>query len=88
MTPVGYGYRSVDLLARSVLRVEVAGGLAERKVTVRAIDQAGVVAAPANSHYSGQVTEAGRRSILNGGCTVTFSDSAGRNVPECSTQRR
>jgi D-galacturonate reductase len=68
LTPVGYGYRSIDYLFRCCLRVESA---ADRQRTILEIDSEGVAATPANSHFNEQVIEAARRSILNGGITVS-----------------
>ncbi len=64
LTPVGYGYRSIEYLYRCCLRVEKA---ADRQQAIREIDLEGIVATPANSRYNEQVIEAARRSILNGG---------------------
>jgi D-galacturonate reductase len=72
LVPVGYGYRSVEYIIQSCLRVECAGHLANRQRVLREIDQAGVMATPANSSYNERVIEAGRESILNGGKTVAI----------------
>jgi predicted dehydrogenase len=69
LTPMGYGYRSVEYLLRCCLRVESA---ADRQQAIRQIDAEGIAATPANSRYNEQVIEAARRSILNGGATVTI----------------
>lgn len=61
---IGYGFRSVEALVNSALRVESAK---DRAAVLREIDQAGVVATPANSSFNEAVIEAGRLSILNGG---------------------
>jgi len=66
LTPVGYGYRSIDHLVRAALRVEAAPAGARTRVLAE-IDEAGVIATPANSRFNEQVIEAGRISILNGG---------------------
>jgi predicted dehydrogenase len=60
----GYGYRSVAALVKAVLRVESAP---DRAAALAAIDEAGVLATPANSSFNEAVVEAGRLSILNGG---------------------
>jgi hypothetical protein len=39
---------------------------------LRQIDEAGIMATPANSSYNERVIEAGRESILNGGREVTI----------------
>ncbi|MGO9257860.1 MAG: Gfo/Idh/MocA family oxidoreductase [Bryobacteraceae bacterium] len=71
LVPVGYGYRSVEYIVESCIRVEVEGGdLAGRQRMLRAIDSAGVMATPRNSSYNELVIEAARESILNGGKTV------------------
>lgn len=61
LTPVGYGYRSVDFLVRQCIAVE-SGAL-----TLDQLDAAGVVATPANSRYNEHVIEAARESIRSGG---------------------
>ena len=71
LTPVGYGYRSIDYLFRCCLRVE---GAPDQQQAIREIDREGIAATPANSHYNEQVIEAARRSILNGGVTVSVRD--------------
>lgn len=70
LTPVGYGFRSVEYILEQCLRVQ--GTLEERQQILAAIDQAGVMATPANSRYNEYVTEAGRLSILNGGREVSI----------------
>jgi len=69
LTPVGYGYRSIEYLFRCCLRVENA---ADRPQAIHEIDREGIAATPANSHYNEQVIDAARRSILNGGITVSI----------------
>ncbi len=71
LTPVGYGYRSVEHIIQTCIRVETEGGeLAGRQRLLREIDRAGVMATPANSSYNELVIEAARESILAGGKTV------------------
>jgi predicted dehydrogenase len=70
LMPVGYGYRSVEHIVETCMRVEAAGGLAARQALLKEIDDAGVMATPANSAYNEQVIEAARDSILHGGRTV------------------
>ncbi len=77
LTPVGYGYRSIEYLFRCCLRVESAP---DRRHAIREIDREGIAATPANSRYNEQVIEAGRKSILSGGATVSIgsqTDGAG-----------
>ena len=67
LTPVGYGYRSIEYIVRAALRVEQAP---DRKRELSAIDDEGILATPRNSRYNEQVIEAGRASILSDGATV------------------
>lgn len=74
LVPVGYGYRSVEYILRSALRLEEqTRGLPEeqarrkRQQLLREMDEAGIMATPANSRFNELVLEAGRLSILNGG---------------------
>jgi D-galacturonate reductase len=69
LTPVGYGYRSIEYLFRCCLRVESA---ADRGQAIREIDREGIAATPANSRYNEQVIEAARQSILDGGSMVSI----------------
>jgi D-galacturonate reductase len=69
LTPVGYGYRSIEYLFRCCLRVENATDHAQ---AIRDIDREGIAATPANSRYNEQVIEAARQSILNGGRVVSM----------------
>lgn len=77
LTPVGYGYRSIEGLINSVHRVEnyeqeKGGGLSSRQEMIKKIDGEEIVATPANSSFNELVIEAGRMSILNGGRAVTI----------------
>ena len=64
--PVGYGYRSIEGLVKAALRVESAGDdLAARQAALREINDAGIIATPANSSYNELVIEAGRLSITH-----------------------
>jgi hypothetical protein len=64
LTPVGYGYRSVEHTISSMIRVDTQPEL------LHEIDRAGIIATPGNSSFNERVIEAGRRSILNGGVQV------------------
>ncbi len=66
LVPVGYGYRSIDFIIRTMLRVEAAPA-EERPRLLEEIDRAGIMATPANSRYNELVIEAGRLSITNRG---------------------
>jgi D-galacturonate reductase len=71
LTPVGYGYRSVEYIIQSCIRVESeARNLVDRQRILKEIDAAGIMATPANSSYNELVIEAARESILNGGKIV------------------
>ena len=76
---VGYGYRSIELLVSTILRLEQAtaepdaeNALKKRREQLAIIDREGMVATPANSAYNELVIEAGRQSILNGGRPVVI----------------
>lgn len=72
VTPVGYGYRSIDFLVRQARRVE-AEPAADRPALLRKIDADGIVATPANSRYNERVIEAARASIADKGRLVEFA---------------
>ena len=74
LTPVGYGYRSIEYLVRCCLRVENAR---DRQAEIRKIDVEGIAATPANSRYNELVIEAARKSILNGGMQVRAAGAGG-----------
>ncbi|MEO7143263.1 MAG: Gfo/Idh/MocA family oxidoreductase [Bryobacteraceae bacterium] len=76
LTPVGYGYRSIEHIVETCLRVEQTAP-ADRPRVLREIDDAALLATPANSRYNEKVLEAGRLSILNGGREVAI-DEAGK----------
>ncbi|MGA2271484.1 MAG: Gfo/Idh/MocA family oxidoreductase [Bryobacteraceae bacterium] len=79
LTPVGYGYRSVEYIIQACIRVESeTGGLAGRQAMLREIDATGIIATPANSSYNELVIEAARESILHDGKIVTIEHSPGR----------
>ncbi len=62
--PAGYGYRSIEAIVKAAIAVE------EGRLTLDAIDSAGLLATPANSRYNERVIEAARKSIENGGALV------------------
>lgn len=64
LTPVGYGYRSIEAIVEAAVAVECG----ERSLAQ--IDAAGIIATPANSGYNDRVVEAARESIRNGGREV------------------
>ena len=73
LAPVGYGYRSVKALVSAWTEVQQCSSLAARQEKLRAIDEQGLLATPANSRYNELVLEAARESILNGGKQVTIA---------------
>jgi len=77
LQPVGYGFDSVAASLTLIQRMnnETAGlkeaaALARRRKIIRATDDAGLLATPANSFVNELVVEAGRRSILADGQPV------------------
>lgn len=77
LTPVGYGYRSIEYIVKNACKcVDASEGLdekqalAERQKLIKQFDEEGIMATPANSAYNELVMEAGRLSILNGGREV------------------
>ena len=77
LTPVGYGYRSVEYIVQNCIAMESEPrDLAARQRFLKEIDAAGIMATPANSSYNELVIEAARESILNGGKTVEIEPQA------------
>ncbi len=72
LTPVGYGYRSIEAIINACIQVEKRGDIAARQAEIDLIDQEGIVATPKNSNYNELVIEAGRLSILAGGREVAI----------------
>lgn len=70
LTPVGYGFRSIEQLVNAAAQVE------NGDATLDEIDRAGIIATPANSAYNEQVIEAARQSIQNEGALVRIPQSA------------
>ncbi len=68
--PVGYGFRSVEALVNAWIQVAACTTLESRQEAIRALDDRGLIATPANSRFNEQVMEAGRASIQNGGALV------------------
>jgi len=79
LTPVGYGYRSIEGLVQGAIRVEDEDIL-KRQETIKTIDNEGILATPANSSYNELVVEAGRLSILNDGREVNIEYGEKPNV--------
>ncbi len=77
LTPVGYGFRSVEYIVRNIGRaidasdgLSAAAALAKRQAFLKQYDAEGIMATPKNSSYNELVMEAGRLSIQNGGREV------------------
>ena len=69
--PVGYGYDSVAASLQTMQRIEATcKSLASRQKMIREIDDAGIIATPANSFINELVVEAARQSILADGALV------------------
>jgi predicted dehydrogenase len=66
LTPVGYGYRSIERIVEACRRVEEDAGASEQ------IGAEGIIATPANSRHNERVIEAARKSILDGGKEVSL----------------
>ncbi|MCX6595658.1 MAG: Gfo/Idh/MocA family oxidoreductase [Acidobacteria bacterium] len=66
--PVGYGFRSIEAIAQTVIDLEAG------RTTLALVDAQGLIATPSNSRYNEAVVEAGRKSIAQGGVTVACTD--------------
>jgi predicted dehydrogenase len=66
LKPVGYGYRSIEAILETIGNVEAAAP-EDRAAVLKEVDEAGLIATPANSSFNETVLEAGRLSILHGG---------------------
>ena len=87
LTPVGYGYRSIEGIVGAAVRVEGAAAglkdeaaLEKRREILTRIDEEGLIATPANSAFNELVIEAGRKSILSGGREVLIEYGADPRV--------
>jgi len=86
LTPVGYGYRSIEYIVKKACEcIKASDGLDEKKALakrqklLKQFDAEGIMATPANSSYNELVMEAGRLSILNNGreVEITYGKNAG-----------
>lgn len=80
LKPVGYGYESVEAIARTAHRIESESAelspdeaLELRRSIIKEVDAHGIIATPANSSINELVMEAGRLSIMNEGRTARIS---------------
>ena len=72
LVPTGYGYRSVAFAVERALDLEAS---ADRAASLRALDEAGIMATPANSRFNEAVIEAARASLNQGGALVNIRQS-------------
>ena len=80
LTPVGYGYRSVEYIVKTICACrDTTSSLEQRQEFIHRVDDEGIMATPKNSAYNELVMEAGRLSILNGGrkVQITYGKNAG-----------
>jgi len=93
LTPVGYGYRSIEYIVKNICKaIGACHGLDEkqairqRRKLIKQFDAEGIIATPANSSYNELVIEAGRLSILNGGkeVEITYGEKAGVQITKDS----
>lgn len=70
--PVGYGPDSVSAIIGTIKNIEDGAGddINKRRKMIKAVDEKGIIATPANSYINELVVEAGRLSILNNGRPV------------------
>jgi D-galacturonate reductase len=85
--PTGYGYDSVAANIKTMKRIEQATSdltarqaLAKRRELIHEVDQAGILATPANSYINELVVEAARLSIVNDGTMVSIKYGAQPHV--------
>ncbi len=64
LTPVGYGYRSIERIVEACRKVEQDHSMLDQ------IDREGLIATPTNSRHNERVIEAARTSIRDGGREV------------------
>ncbi len=62
--PVGYGYRSIEAIVETAIAVEAG------RTTLAHVDEARLIATPANSRYNERVIQAARASIFDDGRLV------------------
>lgn len=72
LMPVGYGFRSVECIIETAIRVESELDLGARQRMLREIDDAGMLATPSNSNYNELVIEAARESIIRSGACISL----------------
>jgi predicted dehydrogenase len=82
---VGYGWRAIEALVKTAIRVQAAGDLPARQRLLAAIDAADLIPTPANTAYLGLVYEAMRSSVRADGMPAVVDYERGttrvRTVP-------
>ncbi len=82
--PVGYGFESVAAIIKTAHSIETqvsslteSGSLEKRRELIKAVDEKGILATPANSSINELVVEAARLSILNDGeiAVIEYGDN-------------
>ncbi len=74
---VGYGWRAIEALVQTAIRVQAAGSLSARQKLLDEIDAADLIPTPANTAYLGLVYEAMRESIAEEGMPVVIDYDRG-----------
>jgi D-galacturonate reductase len=72
LTPVGYGFRSVEYLVTQCLKAAQMDGVEERRQFLQMLDNEGIMATPRNSRYNESVIEAARLSLTDQGREVAI----------------
>ena len=74
LVPTGYGYRSIAYTLDRARELESGNrSLDQRRELLKAWDDAGILATPANSRFNEAIIEAARVSIQNDGATVKIA---------------
>jgi predicted dehydrogenase len=74
---VGYGWRAIEAMVKTAIRVQAEPDLAARRRSLDAIDAADLIPTPANTAYLGLVYEAFRKSIREEGHPVVIDYDRG-----------
>jgi predicted dehydrogenase len=74
---VGYGWRAIEALVKTAIRVQERGGLVGRQELLAELDAADIIPTPANTAYLALVYEAMRRSVETDGLTVAIDYDRG-----------
>ena len=74
---VGYGWRAIEAMVKTAIRVQAGADLAARRRLLAEIDAADLIPTPANTAYLGLVYEAMRGSIQEQGMPVVIDYDRG-----------